>query len=56
MSTAVTTLLELLPLLVRVLEAALRAKDPKEALVKAAAAAEMEALEKARGAIVRGRR
>ena len=49
----IAAILKLAPLLLKVLEAALKAKDPADALVKAAAAVEMAAIEKARGAAVR---
>jgi hypothetical protein len=53
---ALKLILELVPLVVEVFTAALAADDPKDALVKARAAARMAAVKKARGAAVRGTR
>lgn len=52
-SRVAAELIKLVPLLLEVLIEALKADDPKEALITARAAARMAAIEKARGAAVR---
>lgn len=52
-TAALKLVLELLPLAIEVLTAALSADDPKEAMVRARAAARMAAVKKARGEAVR---